>query len=99
LAPTITLDVSSMSRLTITLDDALHQALKEAAARQGRSIGKIIEEGLLLRGIKPMSSARDLVARARRQASLDEAAATVLAMDETRSHRAQHGGSPKRTAQ
>ena len=37
-----------MARLTITLDDALHQALKEAAARQGRSIGKIIEEGLLL---------------------------------------------------
>lgn len=88
-----------MSRLTITLDDALHQALKEAAARQGRSIGKIIEEGLLLRGIKPMSSARDLVARARRQASLDEAAATDIAVDETRSHRAQHDGSLKRTTQ
>ena len=48
-----------MSRLTITLDDALHQALKEAAARQGRPIGKIIEEGLLLRGIKPFEGALD----------------------------------------
>jgi predicted HicB family RNase H-like nuclease len=41
----------TVSRLTMTLDDSLHQALKEAAARQGRSIGKLIDEGLLLRGI------------------------------------------------
>lgn len=53
-----------MSRLTITPDDSLHQALKETVARQGRSIGKIIEEGLLLRGIKPGEGARQLVARA-----------------------------------
>ena len=45
-----------MSRLTITLDDALHQALKEAVARQGRSIGKIIEESAskALAGIKTL---------------------------------------------
>ena len=43
-----------MARLTITLDDNLHQALKEAAARQGRTIGTIIEESLELRGIKPL---------------------------------------------
>jgi len=86
-----------MSRLTITLDDALHQALKEAAARQGRSIGKIIEEGLLLRGIKPMAAARDLVARARQHARLDESAAMDLALDEAQRHRAQHGDEPRRT--
>lgn len=73
-----------MSRLTITLEDSLHQALKETAARQGRSIGKIIEEGLLLRGIKPAESARQLVARARKQARLDEEAAIRLAVKETR---------------
>lgn len=83
-----------MSRLTITLDDALHQALKEAAARQGRSIGKIIEEGLLLRGIKPMASARELVARARQQACIDEAMAMELAVAETRSHRSRKGHAP-----
>lgn len=76
-----------MSRLTITLDDALHQALKEAAARQGRSIGKIIEEGLLLRGIKPLESARQLVARARAQAHLNENEAVQLAVEETRATR------------
>ncbi len=76
-----------MSRLTITLDDSLHQALKEAAARQGRSIGKIIEEGLLLRGIKPMESARQLVARARRQAGCSDDEAMQLAVDETRAAR------------
>jgi predicted transcriptional regulator len=40
-----------MSRLTITLDDDLHRALKETAVRQGRSIASIIEESLRLRGI------------------------------------------------
>lgn len=76
-----------MTRITITLDDALHQALKEAAARQGRPIGKIIEEGLLLRGIKPMTSARELVAKARQQAGLGESDASNLALLETRAHR------------
>lgn len=76
-----------MSRLTITLDDDLHQALKEAAARQGRPIGKIIEEGLLLRGIKPMASAKALVAEARKRASLQEDDALDLAIREARAHR------------
>ena len=76
-----------MSRLTISLDDAMHQALKEAAARQGRSMGSIIEEGLRLRGIKPMESARALVERARQQASLLEADALQVANEEVRTAR------------
>ena len=71
-----------MSRLTISLDDAMHQALKEAAARQGRSIGKIIEEGLILRGIKPVSTARDLVAKARLRSTIADEDAMNLAVDE-----------------
>jgi hypothetical protein len=78
-----------MSRITISLNDSLYQALKETAARQGRTIGKIIEEGLLLRGIKPAESARQLVANARKQAQMDEDAALRLACEETR---AQRGG-------
>lgn len=73
-----------MSRLTITLDDDLHRALKETAARQGRPIGKIIEEGLLLRGIKPQADARELVARARTNAGLTEDEALYVAIDATR---------------
>ncbi|MDY0269717.1 CopG family transcriptional regulator [Trichloromonas sp.] len=76
-----------MGRLTITLDDSLHQALKEASARQGRPIGKIIEEGLLLRGIKPTEGARELVAKARRQARLSEEEAIEAAVAETRAAR------------
>ncbi|BBD78365.1 ribbon-helix-helix protein, CopG family [Hydrogenophilus thermoluteolus] len=76
-----------MSRLTITLDDSVHQALREAAARQGRSIGKIIEESLILRGIKPMESARQLVARARSNAACDEDEALNIAVEETRAVR------------
>ena len=76
-----------MSRLTITLDDDLHRALKETAARQGRSIGKIIEESLLLRGIKHMETARQIVARARVNAQSSENEAIRLAVEETRSQR------------
>jgi hypothetical protein len=54
-----------MSRLTINLDDQIHRALKETAARQKRTIGSIIEERLLLRGIRPYASARELGAKAR----------------------------------
>ena len=54
-----------MSRLTITLNDDLHRALKETAARQKRSIASIIEESLRLRGIRDQASARSLVHEAR----------------------------------
>ena len=60
-----------MSRLTVTLDDDLHRALKETAARQGRSIASIIEESLRLRGIQDQATARALVAQARKRAQLD----------------------------
>lgn len=76
-----------MSRLTITLDDELHRALKEAAARQGRSIGKLIEESLRLRGIKPVEDARALVERSRSRAGLSEAEALELAESEVRQAR------------
>jgi hypothetical protein len=76
-----------MSRITITLDDSLHRALKEAAVRQGRTIGRIIEEGLIMRGIKPAENARQLVAKARRQAQIDADEALRLAVEETRALR------------
>jgi hypothetical protein len=76
-----------MARLTITLDDNMHQALKEAAARQGRTIGTIIEESLELRGIKPLATARELVARSHRASYLSESDAINLAVTETRAHR------------
>ena len=45
-----------MSRLTVTLNDNLHRALKETAARQGRSIASIVEESLRLRDIQDPAS-------------------------------------------
>jgi plasmid stability protein len=76
-----------VGRLTISLKDDLHQALKETAARQGRSIGKIIEEGLELRGVKPMSRARDLLMKARGAAKMTEQQATELAVKEVKASR------------
>jgi len=78
-----------MTRLTITLDDDLHRAVKELAARQGRSINSIIEESLRLRGIQDQTSARALVARARQRARLTPEDAMTLAVAETRSSRQQ----------
>lgn len=76
-----------MSRLTITVSDEIHLALKEMSARTGRTIGKLIEEGLLLRGIKPISSAKDLVEKARKHSALNEEDALAIALDETRQSR------------
>lgn len=80
-----------MSRLTITLDDKLHQALKETAARQSRSIGSIIEESLRLRGIRTLEDAGDVVARSRANAGLDDDDAMTLAVEETQTARSLGG--------
>ncbi len=73
-----------MTRLTITLDDDLHQALKEAAARQGRTIGSIVSESLRMRGIRTMASARELVAKARTESGLAENQVLPIVLEETR---------------
>ena len=73
-----------MVRLTINLADRTHRALKEAAARQNRSMASIIEERLELRGIGPYDTAREIVAKARAKSRLDEDRAMALALEETR---------------
>lgn len=77
-----------MVRLTISLAERTHRALKEAAARQNRSMAAIIEESLRLRGIRPAESAKELVARARRTAGLDAEKAMAVALEETGNSRA-----------
>ena len=76
-----------MARLTITLPDDLHRALKESAARRGRTIGEVVAESLAFYGVKSVESAREIVDRARRHAALDESAALEVATDETRRQR------------
>lgn len=76
-----------MVRLTISLAERTHRALKEAAARQNRSMAAIIEESLRLRGIQPVESAQELVARARQSAGLDAEEAMELALEETENSR------------
>ena len=76
-----------MPRLTISLADRTHRALKEAAARQNRSMSSIIEESLELRGIRSSETARELVAKARATSGLKADDALVLAVEETRRFR------------
>ncbi len=76
-----------MSRLTITLSDHRHRALKEAAARRGKTIGSLVEESLDAYGIKTGSEAAALVARAREKAKMTEPTAMKLALEETKAHR------------
>lgn len=71
-----------MPRLTITLSDERHLALKEAAARRGTTIAALIDESLEAYGIKSRAAAARLVAGARSRAAMDEAAAIALAVDE-----------------
>ena len=79
-----------MIRLTISLADHTHRALKEAAARQNRSMGSIIEESLELRGIRPYDTAKEIVAKARAKSLLDADRAMGLAVEETRLFRQGH---------
>ena len=76
-----------MSRLTITLPDELHRALKETAARRNVPIGELIAESLEFYGIKSRESAQSLVARARHNAQLSEDDALRLAQREVRAVR------------
>jgi len=76
-----------MARLTVTLNDELHQALKETAARQRRSIGSIIEESLRFRGVRTYESAQEIVRRAQKSSGLKSDDALRLAVEETRQWR------------
>ncbi len=76
-----------MSRLTITLSDERHRALKEAAAHRNTSMGRIIEESLDSCGIKTSKSASALVAAARERSGLDDDDAMAVAVEETRNER------------
>jgi len=76
-----------MGRLTITLSDEMHRALKEAAARRRQSIGHLVEESLDLYGIKTSERAAELVASARERAGMTEQEAVDLAIEEIRTER------------
>jgi len=76
-----------MPRLTITLSDDRHRALKDAAVRRRKTIRQIIEESLDFYGIKTSEDAAALVARARRASGLSEAEALELAINETNAGR------------
>ena len=76
-----------MSRLTISLSDEMHQALKESSARTGRTIGNLIEEGLRLRGIRPMNITKNLVKKARSNSAINEDDALKIALDEVNQSR------------
>jgi hypothetical protein len=71
-----------MSRLTITLSEARHRALKEAAVQRDKTIGQLIDESLEFYGIKSREDALALVRRARSQSKLSEAQAMDLAQKE-----------------
>lgn len=76
-----------MPRITITLSSERYQALKEAATRRRKSLVSVIDESLDFYGIKSEQTAADLVAKARRNASLGSDEATALAAEETRAQR------------
>lgn len=76
-----------MSRLTITLSDERHRALKEASAQRNKTIGQLIEESLDFYGIKSHDAARALVQRARKRSRLTEAQALALAQRSVRAVR------------
>lgn len=82
-------EIATLARLTITLPDDLHRALKESAARRDTTIGELVSESLVFYGIKTADAADELVAAARVHSGLTEDAGTALAVEETRAQRAE----------
>jgi hypothetical protein len=79
--------VGFMPRLTITLSTERHRALKETAARRGKTIRSLVEESLDAYGVKSTSQAETLVARARARSGRTESEAIRLAVEETKAQR------------
>ena len=71
-----------MTRLTITLSEPRHRALKEAAAIRGKTIGQLIEESLDFYGVKSRDDAAELVRRARAANGLSLLQVIELAVNE-----------------
>ncbi len=78
-----------MARMTITLSDERHRALKAVSVRSGLTIGQIIEESLELYGVKTEASVESLVDRVREASELYESEALDLAVEETREVRSE----------
>lgn len=76
-----------MPRLTISLTDERHRALKSAAAQRGKTMGQRLDESLEYCGIKTPERAAELVAQARQRARLGEREPSDLAVTETRKAR------------
>jgi hypothetical protein len=76
-----------MPRLTITLTEERHRALKETAYRTRKSIRSLIEESLDAYGVKTTSRAAQIVAKARQQARLSEREAIRIAVAESKAQR------------
>lgn len=76
-----------MSRLTITLPDERHAALKAEAAITGKTIGQIIDESLQIAGVKSEDEALAILRKAGQNANLDEDAAMKLALEEVAAYR------------
>lgn len=73
---------NDMTRLTITLSEPRHRALKETAAVRGKTIGQLIDERLDFYGVRSMGDAAELVRRARTANGLSRQQAMDLALDE-----------------
>ena len=73
-----------MTRLTITIPDDRHRALKETAARTGKTIGELIVDSIDFFGIKTRRDAAALVAAASARSGLDADEALRVAVEETR---------------
>ena len=61
-----------MGRITINLSDGRQRALRDAAAKRGKTIGQLIDESLEFYGIKSARSPEQLVAKARARVLLGQ---------------------------
>ena len=83
----LSIGIDAMPRLSISSTERTRRALREAAARQNRSMDSIIEESPEPNGIRLLNTVKEIVVAARANAGLNADDAMALAVKETRRHR------------
>ena len=73
-----------MRRLTITLSEARHEALKHASVQRDKTKSQHIDESWDFYGIKSRENARPLVHRARAHSGRGDEQAAALALEQAR---------------
>lgn len=76
-----------MPRITVSVPEEMHRALRQAATRRSCTISEIVVSALAEYGLKSEEDALSIVRKARKRTRLSESEARKIAEEESRKSR------------